>query len=498
GTFSLRLAVKSIEVHKFITVDEPVDVTFDLNYDDADEPTIVTIEKDELVTQPSDPTRAGFTFLGWALFGETDLFDFNTPITEDITLVALWEEIVIMTIAEAAAKEVNEEVLFVGVVTGFDGWNTTFLNWSKAFMEDETGTIVLHNPALPIDVEIGDIFHVDGKIGNFNGLIQVAQGATYTPAEGDFVLPAPEVITDLDVLDNVLYQGRRVSLSGEVVSVTTSGQEMVIELDGKTITVRARTSSGVINDLFKDAVVGQTVNITEIHVDWNFGPRLFPISVNQFEFVELTDMEKLEAAKVIMEETFEGKTFDMGTAVPTPSLGDEAITVEDIISDPIGAIVVVEEVQVWDDVTENTVYTISLTLKLGVEELAVSVTVTVNYVDSSEPQAVVLYETSFETSTAKTSYATGTMDDEGTEWTLSEAVRGNLADDKKIGSWAIRGRGPGYARINNAYNNLTQIEFNYAHYGSLTLGVLSFEVSADGGTTWINVWTMPEGTQSTL
>ena len=43
----------------------------------------------EKAVKPTDPIRAGYTFLGWYL-GET-AYDFDTPVTEDITLTGKWE-----------------------------------------------------------------------------------------------------------------------------------------------------------------------------------------------------------------------------------------------------------------------------------------------------------------------------------------------------------------------------------------------------------------------
>lgn len=50
-----------------------------------------TVKKDALAKQPSEPTRRGYTFDGWftAASGGTE-FDFNTPITANITLYAHW------------------------------------------------------------------------------------------------------------------------------------------------------------------------------------------------------------------------------------------------------------------------------------------------------------------------------------------------------------------------------------------------------------------------
>ena len=48
-----------------------------------------TVEEGDRAYEPKDPTRSGYTFLGWYLNGRK--FSFNTRIYEDVTLVAKWE-----------------------------------------------------------------------------------------------------------------------------------------------------------------------------------------------------------------------------------------------------------------------------------------------------------------------------------------------------------------------------------------------------------------------
>ena len=61
-------------------------VTFDANGGNSVANQIV--EKDGTAVEPTAPTKEGYVFEGWLLNGE--LFDFTTPITSDITLVASW------------------------------------------------------------------------------------------------------------------------------------------------------------------------------------------------------------------------------------------------------------------------------------------------------------------------------------------------------------------------------------------------------------------------
>lgn len=68
---------------------EKATVTFD--YNDGTTPKATEeVKIGEKVKKPQDPTRDGYTFKGWELDGKP--FNFETAITEDITLKAKWEE----------------------------------------------------------------------------------------------------------------------------------------------------------------------------------------------------------------------------------------------------------------------------------------------------------------------------------------------------------------------------------------------------------------------
>lgn len=71
-------------------------VTFDDGIDDTAE-TVVSVRDGSLVSQPEDPEREGYRFLGWYRIEDdsltSDPWDFSTPITGDLTLVAQWEKL---------------------------------------------------------------------------------------------------------------------------------------------------------------------------------------------------------------------------------------------------------------------------------------------------------------------------------------------------------------------------------------------------------------------
>ena len=60
-------------------------VTFDID----GTPTFMTVTESATVPRPEDPAKLGYTFDGWYL--DAAKFDFNTPITDNITLTAKWK-----------------------------------------------------------------------------------------------------------------------------------------------------------------------------------------------------------------------------------------------------------------------------------------------------------------------------------------------------------------------------------------------------------------------
>ena len=73
-------------------VQNPFTVTFDSDGGSAVAEPTVKVEAGKTVAKPANPTREGFAFKYWALNGKE--FNFETPITSDITLKAVWEEVV--------------------------------------------------------------------------------------------------------------------------------------------------------------------------------------------------------------------------------------------------------------------------------------------------------------------------------------------------------------------------------------------------------------------
>ena len=69
-------------------VHEPCVVTFDYDCPDIERQSMEVAYGDK-VDSPTQPTREGYSFIGW--YSGASKYDFNTPVTKDITLTAMWE-----------------------------------------------------------------------------------------------------------------------------------------------------------------------------------------------------------------------------------------------------------------------------------------------------------------------------------------------------------------------------------------------------------------------
>ena len=72
----------------------PVEKTFTVTFDSNGGSAVAsqTVKEGEKAAKPANPTRDGYTFEGW--FADEALktaYDFNTPVTSDITLYADWD-----------------------------------------------------------------------------------------------------------------------------------------------------------------------------------------------------------------------------------------------------------------------------------------------------------------------------------------------------------------------------------------------------------------------
>lgn len=106
---------------KVSVVEAKYTVTF--NTDGGSAVVSATVKAGEKVTKPVDPTKKGYAFVKWTLDGKD--FDFNTPITKDIELKAVWEtsEPVVQVKLKYEVRGESEDRY--AVVTGYESTEST-------------------------------------------------------------------------------------------------------------------------------------------------------------------------------------------------------------------------------------------------------------------------------------------------------------------------------------------------------------------------------------
>ena len=94
-------------------------VTFNSNGGNTISPQI--IKENNILNKPDNPTKIGYTFLGW--YYNNNVFDFNTKVNQDMTIIAQWKEIltekniVVQEPISYSTKEVQEVNMLRGTKT---------------------------------------------------------------------------------------------------------------------------------------------------------------------------------------------------------------------------------------------------------------------------------------------------------------------------------------------------------------------------------------------
>ncbi len=122
-------------------------VTFDANGGVFTGNTTVEVEIGQSVVQPAAPTREKHKFIGWMLNGE--VFDFTTPVTKDITLVAKWKETGVYHPNWDPAKQVGgwqglgmDVKIMVLPASSFDPFNAGYTNTNDQKVKQQHQRIV--------------------------------------------------------------------------------------------------------------------------------------------------------------------------------------------------------------------------------------------------------------------------------------------------------------------------------------------------------------------
>ena len=160
--FSLGLFACTEEpTETIIPTEEPVVYVVTFNSNGGTPVTSQSINENDLATEPNDPEKDGYTFVFWYTTDPEVGFEFVTPITQNITLNAKWEEIpeppVVKTNEELIAEDIAkiQETFYVSryyVETPSRGpVNNSSIRWSSTSKYiSQTGVIL---PVLPTEDE---------------------------------------------------------------------------------------------------------------------------------------------------------------------------------------------------------------------------------------------------------------------------------------------------------------------------------------------------------
>ena len=181
-------------------------VTFNYNDGGATESTTVEVASGSKVSAPADPTYAHHRFNEWQLSGSA--YDFDDPVTEDITLVANWTQLYTITFANgggtgsapAVADKAQNETFQVPANTftapegkQFDKWN----DGSADYAPGDTYTVGTANVTLTaqwVAICSGQYsFHYGPQTGAWETPICFEQvGETHEWNIADFTIPDHE------------------------------------------------------------------------------------------------------------------------------------------------------------------------------------------------------------------------------------------------------------------------------------------------------------------
>jgi uncharacterized repeat protein (TIGR02543 family) len=435
----------------------------------------------EYATEPSDPTRSDYIFDGWYTSSDNGLtldtlFDFSTTtITSDMTLYAKWAQAT--TIFSVRALTVGATVDYVeGIVTGLSG--TT----QNVYINDGTAAIVARNATLYGAVSVGDKVRLKtSTLGTYYGLLQLTD-FTYEKLSSGNALPSTLSIADLSVLTSA-YQAERISIDGlEVVSI--SGQNLVVT-DGTTqLTVRSALTSGTIYDHLNTAIVGQTVNLVDIHVGWYNTVQVDPINVSEVVFVPLSDAELIQMDADALPTSLE---LTDNHVVPTPEYGSTytvtAVSTElqaniDYTTTP-GTLLVTRPAAGNPDL----VGTVTIQVTLGTEE-PIDVVISVTVKAEVEGSGQITYTQDFSSlTTATSSYSTSK------QFTDANSFAWDLLGRQNVGSWMLGNAADGsYIQV-TAQGGVSSISFDVVR-AFTNINVRSGEVFVNGvtvGTFNVNV-----------
>ena len=195
-------------------------VSFDKDNGEDTEIKEVPNDGNSLVEEPAIPSREGYEFDGW-YYGD-NRWDFNNPVTSNMTLVAHWNEKV-TSIADVIAKA-SGTFIVEGEVVGKQ-------NASGCSIQDATGAILVYDTACSV-LKAGNNVKLKGTYYTYNGNPQL-KSVTIISYDNDNTINTLPIIDTNEI--NKKNTGKYVSLNNLKIngSVTTSKNNKTVKVLNK-------------------------------------------------------------------------------------------------------------------------------------------------------------------------------------------------------------------------------------------------------------------------
>ena len=261
------------------------EIVFDPN--NGDEPSRYSVEEGKTVAEPTNPIKEGFTFEGWLLNGVE--YDFNKPVTSNITLVAKWATIqYTITIAgEGVTVKNGEDIIASGTTVDYDTILTIILSektghtgtvkvgdevingiWTVKGDVTFTGSYSINSYKITFDTDGGS--EIPEMTIEFDGTVATPENPTkegYTFAGWDKEIPATMPAENLTIKATWIINQYTITIVGEGVTVKNgdaaiSNGDKVNYSTELTITIAEKEGyTGIVK--IGDAVVSGSWKVTE-------------------------------------------------------------------------------------------------------------------------------------------------------------------------------------------------------------------------------------------
>ena len=270
-------------------------VTFDYNYENS-EASVVEVMSGEKVARPEDPVREGYEFYNWYLDTEcTMLYDFDSIVTQDLTLYAYWleEGVVYHDVTIHYGDGTDDSVMKVkdgariaspkteeSETSYFDGWYSDS-NYENEFVFSTkiTSDMDIYGKWIAYSVFEAEDLNLEDFVGRgYSGEVYGNSAIVY-PKENtrnasnaayvSYLYASYEstvdnttlefhITADTDITDVVLV----LRLSAEYADITINGDMYEVLVNGTKINYEDISLAGTATDLpFEDFVISPSVSL---------------------------------------------------------------------------------------------------------------------------------------------------------------------------------------------------------------------------------------------